>query len=541
MGGGAVKRVWLTASVLFAVSIIVRLPFLSQVLINWDAVQFALGTRDFNLELHQPHPPGYILFIAWGDLLNRVTHDPNLSFALTSVVAASGAVALLYLLAQRVFGDRQAIIGAALFGASPLLWYYSRTALTYATEAFFGLLLVYLCWRVAEDHESRFIAPSAVALALAGGVRQSTLVLMLPLWLWAVSRHGWPALRRASLLAGGLCLLWLAPLVWLTGGPSAYISLCLQLFGLVGERTSIIYAGMGGFAGNAISVVGSLLLSLNLKVFVFVPFVRRRHVWPFVLSRSQRTFLCLWLAPSLMVFTFGHIGQLGYMLLVLPAVYLLIGPCLEVVAPSAVRSLLSRWFGQGRWKQPALVLTVLLVASNFGTWWLSEAAAQTFLPSYAAMLDPGENDQFWKKLTLEMYGFPEENTIVLAAAAPDGSFRHAGYYLPTFKVFGVAEDRRGHTGFMFEASDGKSDYSVAGLDQASRVLRLPEHTQHILILDEKVANLVVPSQMVQKRKMTPHRMLYTIERSDLPSLVFVRDLLYVDPQLIESRMAWKPF
>lgn len=513
-----------------------RLPFVSQVLINWDAVQFAMGTREFNLQFHQPHPPGYILFIAWGDLLNKLTHDPNMSFALTSVVAASGAVVVLYLLARRVFSDRQALIGAALFGASPLLWYYSRTALTYATESFLGLLLVYLCWRIAEDGERRFIPASAVAIALAGGVRQSTLVLMLPLWLWSVSRHGWPAVRRAILLAGGLCLLWLAPLVWLTGGLLSYVSLCLELFGLVGEKTSIIFAGLGGFAGNALWVLGSLLLGLNLTVFVFVPFVRKRQVWPFVLSRSQRVFLTLWLTPALAVFTFGHIGQLGYVLLVLPAFYLLLGPCLEVVAPSALRSVVSRWLGHGRWKQPALVLTALLVVSNFGTWLLGEAAAQTFLPGFASV-DPTENDQFWKRVTLEMNGFPEQNTIVLAGAAPDGSFRHAGWYLPTFHVYGVGEDRHGRTGFMFEAVDGKSDYQVAGLDQAARLLRLPDDLQHVVILDEKVANLVVPQQAVQKRLITGHRALYVVECERLANLVFVRGLLYVDPALTVD---WRP-
>jgi hypothetical protein len=46
---------------LFVISLLLRLPFISNALVNWDAVQFALATRSFDIARHQPHPPGYIL------------------------------------------------------------------------------------------------------------------------------------------------------------------------------------------------------------------------------------------------------------------------------------------------------------------------------------------------------------------------------------------------------------------------------------------------------------------------------------------------
>ena len=33
-------------------------------LYNWDAVQFALALREYATVEHQPHPPGYILYVA---------------------------------------------------------------------------------------------------------------------------------------------------------------------------------------------------------------------------------------------------------------------------------------------------------------------------------------------------------------------------------------------------------------------------------------------------------------------------------------------
>src|SRR5437870_3364473 len=33
---------------------------------DWDSVQFALGVKRFDLFAHQPHPPGYPLYIFFG-------------------------------------------------------------------------------------------------------------------------------------------------------------------------------------------------------------------------------------------------------------------------------------------------------------------------------------------------------------------------------------------------------------------------------------------------------------------------------------------
>ena len=54
-------RALLPAGVLFVLSLLLRVPFVTGTLVNWDAVQFALATRSFDLERHQPHLPGYIL------------------------------------------------------------------------------------------------------------------------------------------------------------------------------------------------------------------------------------------------------------------------------------------------------------------------------------------------------------------------------------------------------------------------------------------------------------------------------------------------
>ena len=45
-----------------------------------DAVNFALGVRDFDVARHQPHPPGYPLFIALGKAATPVLRAAGVPF-----------------------------------------------------------------------------------------------------------------------------------------------------------------------------------------------------------------------------------------------------------------------------------------------------------------------------------------------------------------------------------------------------------------------------------------------------------------------------
>ena len=45
-----------------------HLPYLAPALEDVDSQNFALALRDFNPALHQPHPPGYPIFVALGKL-----------------------------------------------------------------------------------------------------------------------------------------------------------------------------------------------------------------------------------------------------------------------------------------------------------------------------------------------------------------------------------------------------------------------------------------------------------------------------------------
>jgi hypothetical protein len=63
---------WLTGALLAGIFFALHLPFLPPSLEDLDSINFALGVRDYDVSLHQPHPPGYPVFILAAKLLHAI-------------------------------------------------------------------------------------------------------------------------------------------------------------------------------------------------------------------------------------------------------------------------------------------------------------------------------------------------------------------------------------------------------------------------------------------------------------------------------------
>src|SRR5260370_21239789 len=105
-------------------------------LYNWDGVQFALALHEFYIARHQPSPPGYLLYVALGRLLNASLGDPTLAYVALAMLFSAGSTFVLYRLARRLYDRATALIAASLLPVSPLFWFYGSVGLTHAGEAF---------------------------------------------------------------------------------------------------------------------------------------------------------------------------------------------------------------------------------------------------------------------------------------------------------------------------------------------------------------------------------------------------------------------
>src|SRR6266545_4917354 len=163
-------RAWVLLAVATAVVLSSRVLFLPPTLEDIDSVNFALALRDYNPALHQPHPPGFPVYVAVARVVNTVVPDPLRALCLLSAVAQAALVLPLFLLFRRL-GESAGRAAAAtvLVLANPILWFNGARPMSDSL----GLLLVTVSQVLLLNgpQSPRALVAGSAASALAAGVR----------------------------------------------------------------------------------------------------------------------------------------------------------------------------------------------------------------------------------------------------------------------------------------------------------------------------------------------------------------------------------
>jgi len=318
------------AILLGAIVLVTRLPFVTHLLWEWDSVLYARALEQgFHVSAdiadQRPHPPGYAFYVAAASIARWLFSDSNAALVAISVLASALAAAGVYLLARRFASRELAAFAALAFAADPLVWAHGEIALPYIVLALGSVGLALLFWDTRHGSERRAILAS-VAFGIAAGFRQDLLLVLGPLWLWSAAAGGAGRIARCAVAVAGASLLWLVPSAIASGGFDAYVSAVLSQSGTItghsvvtgndvlwyDVRFVILALAWGLFA------TGVLLLGLLLA-----PAVRWLRAPRLRRPGDVQTFFLLWLVPGLALYLLWIIGDWGYVLSILPGLYVL--------------------------------------------------------------------------------------------------------------------------------------------------------------------------------------------------------------------------
>ena len=480
----------------------VRLPFRAEFLVNWDAVNFALGIQGFDLATHQPHPPGYLGWVLLSRGATAVTGDPNAAMTLLSVLSGSIATALVFLLARRFVDRRSAVIASLLFSTAPLVWYYSVVALSYMTTGAVALALLLALLTAVQRRSPRHLLIASLLLAAVGALRPTDEALLVPAWFVVAFTFGWRDRFRAAAVLGVASLAWVVPLLWLSGGLSRFTREGSAVADLAGGRTWLLGGNLAGIGQNVGMVAAGLLLAVFGGVVVLVR-ARRLGVRPFGgLTTPEARILVAWLVLPVTVYLLIHTGQLGYVIMLLPVVYVGVARALPRVRAAAQSDAQPPRRG---WRRPAAIVTAMLAVNALAFVALPPAGIEMLQMSAAASPDGGEeaaappasvdrtrqydlsaNDEHWEAITALIDRYDPQTTAVIAETTSGGSFRHLSYYAEDHNVYGFGWDRTGDLGYLFHARERQTTYSVRKLTQAREQMRLPEDVRLLIVTDARL-------------------------------------------------------
>jgi hypothetical protein len=275
-------------------------------LYHWDSYNFALALEHFDIRLHQPHPPGYFLYVMAGRMVNLCLQDANSSLVLLSILFSGLTATSLFFLAREMFDERTAVIAALLFLTSPMFWFHGEIALARIVEAFFVTHLALICYKLLK-RTWRYPWVAGLVLALAGGVRLNTLVLLFPLWLCSVRRSSRRDVALGIVVFTMATAAWLIPMLYVSGGLSGYLEVAkAETQGYANYGISGLRAAPANTARLIVFLLYTLLASSLVIAYAFWLHLRgiTAHGIKMMWQDERVQTMALWIAPTLLLCTY---------------------------------------------------------------------------------------------------------------------------------------------------------------------------------------------------------------------------------------------
>lgn len=406
---------------------ILRLIFMSPWLEDWDSVQFALALHNYSLVDHQPHPPGYPLYIVLGKFLNLFFKNDTVSLTFLSALLGSLSSLPLFLILRSMINRTLALLSTILFLITPLNWLLSEVALSNIPGMFFTITTAWLLYTANNSTKKLYLASFLTGITL--GVRFAEYFILIALLILTfaaknISKNRLP-LRKlirqgapATLLFSLGVLSWLVPVIADTG-LTQFINLYTSQVSYILNHDSIVqYTSLLDRLGRIWELFNMgysvFFLPVLISIILYIPktlylLMCKRSTHPMWVSLTHREFWPL---------IFASVWLLSY-LIPLIFIYNLEVPrhVLPLLPPLVLLSSLSlnKIFSQ---RSTMIIYIIIVLFLSRASFLQVQQFKTSTPPSIVPVLYIKEN-------------FDPKNTLLIT----DFTYRQFQYYAPEFKSF----------------------------------------------------------------------------------------------------------
>ena len=165
--------------------------------------------------VHNMYPPAYPAALALWGLPFGDAYD---WLVLLSVLASTGALALMFLTVRRVVDERIALLSLLPLALNPEMIHYAGTIASEAPFALLAMTSMYLLAR--EKVEARTLGLATAAVIVGALTRSIGITLLASIWIWTVMQRRWKAAAWIAVASALTVGIWMA---WTVLSPEQYI------------------------------------------------------------------------------------------------------------------------------------------------------------------------------------------------------------------------------------------------------------------------------------------------------------------------------
>ena len=406
--------------IIFLLSFVSRILFIPKYIFHWDGVQYVLGVLDFDIYSHQPHPPGFINYIAIGKFFNIFFNDAKLSLAFLSIICCALSAIFFYFILIKIFKDKkEAFLYTLLFCSSPVVWFYSEIINTFIPGMCALLLIIYISIGKKNMYLISFICGWFL------GARIYLIFILLPILAFFIlkSRVSWHKRNIFVMLFLAGILIWFLPTIYHCGGLGKYLKIYQEHISFNLSRT-IISSDYSFFLSLCINLIYVFWACRYFILFILTGFIfylsRNYKIKYFGIDRwiknENNLLFLIWLISGFIFCTLFSVINAGYLISIVPVIFIFsfIGLNYMVTGTRACHI-----------KMIIIIIFILLNCYNF-----------IFTDGKVTLANiKGHDETFSEAISVIKGNFKPDETVVISYSFFDFGLRHAAYYLPGYYVF----------------------------------------------------------------------------------------------------------